>query len=246
MSLFDTIMNEGEENKNANDNGNVEPSPDGQPAGDATPEPSWWWDKATPGQGERPEWLPDKYKSAEDVAKAYKELEKKFGTAPDEYDWSKGESWIDIEYEPFQVLADVAKSKNVPQEVIDTMLDSVGKYLEEFSINMDEEKAQLGDNAQERLRILGNWAKANFTDDTYQALIGNMRTASAVKAIEEMRAKMIENNTHIPTGNEIAEPGFTVADVDAEMEANLTKYKEDPHFRKEIRAKYEKAMSRGK
>jgi hypothetical protein len=240
MSLFDTIMNEGD--SNANDN--VQHDAISEQSESEHNQPTWWWDKGTPGEGERPEWLPDKYKSAEDVAKAYKELEKKFGTAPDEYDWSKGESWIDVEYEPFQVLADVAKTKNIPQDFMDVVLESVGKYLDEFSINIEEEKAQLGENAQERLRVLGNWAKANFSEDTYQALIGNMRTASAVKAIEEMRAKMLENNTHIPTGNEIAEPGFSKADIDAELEQNLQKYKDDPQYRKEIRAKYEKALSR--
>ena len=34
---------------------------------------------AAPEEGEKPEWLKDKYKSVEDQAKAYAELEKKFG-----------------------------------------------------------------------------------------------------------------------------------------------------------------------
>ena len=33
--------------------------------------------------GDRPEWLPEKFKSAEDMAKAYSELEKKMGGKPD-------------------------------------------------------------------------------------------------------------------------------------------------------------------
>ena len=36
-------------------------------------------------QPERPEWLPEKYKSGEDLAKAYKELESKLGTREDEF-----------------------------------------------------------------------------------------------------------------------------------------------------------------
>ena len=33
-------------------------------------------------QSDRPEWLPEKFKSAEDMAQAYSELEKKLGQAP--------------------------------------------------------------------------------------------------------------------------------------------------------------------
>jgi hypothetical protein len=43
--------------------------------------------QATPQQtdsSQRPEWLPEKYKSPEDLAKAYKELEGKLGTRDEE------------------------------------------------------------------------------------------------------------------------------------------------------------------
>lgn len=242
MSLFDTIMAESE--KNVPDNS--QPVDGGQPIPDGTPTASWWWDKATPGQGDRPEWLPDKYKSVEDVAKAYKELEKKFGTAPEQYDWSKGQSWIDPEYEPFQEMAAFAKSKHVPQEVFDSMLDSMGKYLDEFNINYEEEKAELGENAVERLTVLNNWAKSNFSEDTYHALTDNMKTASAVKAIEEMRTKMIENKTTIPTGNETTHPTYSLEDVQQELKDNLQKYKDDPNYRKQIQAKFGQVANQSK
>src|SRR5690606_12592008 len=94
--------------------------------------PTWYWDENTPGNGARPGWLPEKYKSAADVAKAYSELEKRLGQAPNEYDFSKGESWIEADYEPFQQMADFAKQHHVPQAVMDKMLETVGLYLDEF------------------------------------------------------------------------------------------------------------------
>lgn len=241
MSLFDTIMDEGDKpesqdvvdskNVNADSNGSGEP---------AAPEPSWWWDENTPGQGERPSWLPDKYKSAEDVAKAYSELQKKLGSAPDQYDWSKGNNWVDPDYEPFHEMENYLRGKAVPQDVVDVMLTTVDKFLNEFNINQEEERKALGDNAPERLRILNNWVKANFSEETQEALISSMNTAASVKAIEEMRTMMIENNTTIPTGNEAPVPSYSIEDVTREMQQNLEQYKNDPKYRAEIQAKFEK------
>ena len=205
-------------------------------------EPTWWWDKSTPGTGDRPDWLPKKYKSAEDTAKAFKELEKRLGSAPDKYDWSKGKSWVDEEYEPFQKMAEFAKSNHVPQVVLDNMLESVGTYLDEFNTDYEAEKKELGDNAEERLNTVDNWAKANFSEETYNSLITNLRTAGDVKAIEEMRSKMVESMTTIPTGNETSESKMTVKEIQAEMKQNYDRYKTDESYRKEIKNKIARAI----
>ena len=205
-------------------------------------EPTWWWDKQTPGSGDRPDWLPQKYKSAEDTAKAFKELEKHLGSAPEQYDWSKGESWIDSEYTPFQEMAEFAKSKHVTQEVMDSMLETVGSYLDEFNTDYAAEKKELGDNADSRLNVVDNWAKSNFTEETYDALIGNLRTAKDVQAIEEIRSKMVDNMTKIPNGNEVAEERPTVKDIQAEMVTNYERYKKDPKYRDEIKNKIARAV----
>ncbi len=217
----------------------------GDAGGNESSEPSWWWDKSTVGTGDRPDWLPSQFKSAEDAARSYTELSKKVGTAPDAYDWSQGEGWVEPDYEPMQELAAFAKSKHVPQDVFDKMLNTVGKYLNEFKIDTTEERAALGDNALERIKTINNWAKSNFTEDTFHALTANMQTASAVKAIEEIRSKMIENMTTIPTGNEDAGEGAeTLDDVQAEMAQNLTKYQTDPKYRREITSRIEKSSVR--
>ncbi len=244
MSLFNSIMGEVEDA--ANNQAVSSTESDTGVSGDAeSPEPSWWWDKSTPGNGDRPDWLPVQFKSAEDAARSYSELSKKVGTAPDNYDWSQGKSWVEPEYEPMQELAAFAKSKHVPQDVFDKMLNTVGKYLDEFKIDYAEEKAALGDKAEERVKTINNWAKSNFSEDTFHALTANMQTADAVKAIEEIRTKMIENMTTIPTGNEDAGEGAeTLDDVQNEMSQNLSKYQTDAKYRKEITGRIEKASNR--
>ncbi len=239
MSLFDTIMSEGD--NNASDGQSTEAN--GEAGNNGTNEPTWWYDKATPGTGERPDWLPAQFKSAEDAARSYSELAKKLGTAPDKYDFTKGESWIDPEYEPFQELAELAKSKHVSQDVMDKMFESVGKYLDEFNINYEEERAALGENAMDRLKLLNNWAKSNFSDDAYKALTSNLKTADSVKALEEVRNKMIESNTVIPTGNEVAAGAPTLKDVQQEMRENFAKYKTDDSYRAYIQKKIANATA---
>jgi hypothetical protein len=195
---------------------------------------------------ERPDWLPERYKSPEDFAKAYTELEKRLGTAPNEYDFKAGEGWIDAEYEPFHEMAEFAKSKHVPQEVMDKMLSTVGKYLDEFKTDMAEERAKLGENAKERLEVLNNWAKANFSEEAFNGLTQNMRTADAIVALEEVRAKMIGNDTRIPTGNEdTTEGGLTLEAVQQELTDNIEKYKSDPVYRKQIQQKIASVSAHG-
>tara|TARA_R110000850_G_scaffold212078_1_gene337820 strand:+ start:3701 stop:4393 length:693 start_codon:yes stop_codon:yes gene_type:complete len=212
------------------------------PESQESAEPSWWWDKSNPGVGDRPDWLPEKYKSAEDTAKAFKELEKRLGSAPDKYDWSKGKGWVDEEYEPFQKMAEFAKSNHVPQVVMDNMLESVGTYLDEFNTDYTAEKEALGENAENRLNTIDNWAKANFSEETHKALISNLRTAGDVKAIEEMRSKMVDGMTTIPTGNETAPTAMTVKEIQAEMLQNYDKYKIDEGYRAEIKGKIARAL----
>jgi len=207
---------------------------------------NWYWDENTPGHGERPQFLPEKYKSVADVAKAYKELESRLGTAPKEYDFSKGESWIEPDYEPFHEMAEFAKSKHVPQEVMDKMLESVGSYLDEFKTDMSEERAKLGEKASERLQLLNNWARSNLSEKSFQALSSGMRSAEAIEALEEIRNKMLNNATMVPGGNaNVVSGGITIEEYRSELNANYDKYKKDPVYRKEMERKLENVM-RGK
>lgn len=213
------------------------------PAPAENTEPSWFIAEGVPGPGERPEWLGDKFKTVADLAKSYTELEKRTGKVPDQYDFSKAE-WIDPDYVPFQDLAAKAKEMRVPQEFIDLMGDSVGKYLSEFSSDPKEEMAKLGEGAKEKIEVLNNWAKANLSEDAAKALFSEIRTADAIKAIDELRSKMMENATQVPGGNSDANSNQeTLSDIQSEMVANLEKYKQDTKYQAEIRARMERVSA---
>jgi hypothetical protein len=206
--------------------------------------PSWFIDEGIPGIGDRPQWLPEKFKNVGDLAKSYHELEKKVGTAPEEYDFS-GSKFLDQDYAPIQELLALAKEKRVPKEVMDKMLDSVDKYMDEFSIDYEEETKKLGDNAKDRLSTLDNWAKANLSEDSYVALTSNLKSAESIKALEELRGRMMSGNSTVPNGNSGSTMEVETLDqVRADLSANLGKYKTDPVYQKEIRARLE-AASKG-
>lgn len=207
------------------------------------PASSWFIDEGVPGVGDRPAWMSDKFKTVADMARSYGELEKKIGTAPEDYDLSKSK-FIDPEYAPFQDFAQFAKEKRVPKDVIDKMIEAVDKYADEFSPNYAEEGQKLGADGPERLKVLDNWAKANLSAEAYDGLIGSVRSADAIKALEELRSKMMSTNTMIPPGNDDGKSSqATFDEIKAELNdpANLKKYKEDPKYQKDWRSRLEMA-----
>jgi len=203
--------------------------------------PSYYIDDNLPGVGERPVWLSDKFKTVADLAKSYHELEKKVGTAPDEYDISNSK-FIDPNYGPIQEMLALAKEKRVSKEVIDKMIDSIDKYMDEFSVDYEEEAKKLGDNAKERLTTLDNWAKANLSNKAYEALTSNLKSADSIKALEELRGKMMSSVPQVPPGNESAATNVpSIADLQSELSNNLNKFKTDPHYRKDLQGRLEMA-----
>jgi hypothetical protein len=203
--------------------------------------PLWYIDENLPGVGERPVWLNEKFKNAAELGKSFIELEKKLGQTPDEYDFTKSK-YLDPDYVPFDDLKKLAKDKRVPQVVIDKMLESFDKYMDEFNVDYSEEIKKLGDNAKDRLSTLDNWAKANLTDQSYHALTSNLRNADAIKALEELRGKMMSTNTQVPSGNDnAAHNASSLDDLKLELANNLEKYKTDVAYRKDIQSRLEVA-----
>src|SRR5204863_1260487 len=162
--------------------------------------PAWYIDDGLPGPGIRPNWLPEKYKSVADMAKSNAELERRLGTAPDKYDFAKSK-YLDPNYAPFQDLQSFAKEKRVSQEVMDKVIESVDKFMDEFSTNTTDELRALGDNAKERVQVLDNWAKANLSKDSYDALTNSINSAGSIKALEELRGKFMSSTPQVPGNN---------------------------------------------
>lgn len=213
---------------------------DEQNSNPEVPQPSWFIDEGMPGIGDRPDWLPDKYKTVADLAKSNAELEKRFGAVPENYDFSKAK-FLDPDYEPFQDLQKLAKEKRVPQEVMDKFIESVDKYVDEFRTDYTEEFKELGDNAEARVEVLDNWLKANSSKESYEALTGSINNAASIKALEELRGKFMSNMAVVPGNDGNVHNSASLDDIKMELSNNLQKYKTDENYRKDISKRLEVA-----
>jgi hypothetical protein len=163
-------------------------------------QPSWMFAENTPGAGDRPEWFKhDKYGTVADQAKAYKELESRFGSftgAPEKYEINLGdelrERGVDItEDDPlYQEAIKFAKDSNMNQEGFAKMMNlyAMAQVAEIDALEhyKTEQMRQLGDNAKARVTNLDNWGKANLPGDLYEGFKEMAASATAVKALEKI------------------------------------------------------------
>jgi hypothetical protein len=202
--------------------------------------PKWWIDEKTPGVGDRPAWMQEKFKSVADVAAAYNNLEKKLGSTPKtDYEFGEYAEVFDTEHEAFKELKANLKERHVPQEAFKEMLQAVTKYHESFAPDAKAERAKLGENADKRIEMLTNWAQSNLSDNSFKALAKNLDTAETIMALEEIRNKMLSKGNIVPNGadNQNDKPTYTQEDIQSEINDNYEKYKTDTKYRNEMRAK---------
>ena len=87
--------------------------------------------------------------------------------------------------------------------------------------------------------------KANLSDDSYKALSRNLQSADSIKALEELRSKVMNSNTVIPNGNESSQTEVSTVDtIQAEIVQNIEKYKTDTKYRADVQGRLEIAVKR--
>lgn len=165
----------------------------------------WFWAEGVKGSDRPPEWFKaDKYKSVAEQARAYAELEKKYGEisgrlkgfagAPEKYELSLPDDLKDqVEWSTDDPLLkefqDFARSKGMDQETFTGLLHMFAKYeFAQTATDLAAEKAALGERADERLSGFHSWAKANLSEeqlgDVMRALSPSARPSTVFKAFE--------------------------------------------------------------
>ena len=170
------------------------------------------------GAGETPEWYKsDKYQSVAEQAKAYTELEKKFGGfkgAPkDGYTAPEG---VDQDDALLAELTEFAKDTNMSDEAYGRaweLLTAQEQAVEE--VTAEQEMAKLGDNAAQRLKTVEGFLKNNLDADTYTQVQDLVTTAESVQLIEAIVKATVPAKLPIEGGEHPT--GLTWADVEAEM-----------------------------
>jgi hypothetical protein len=170
------------------------------------------------GTGETPEWYKaDKYQSVAEQAKAYTELEKKFGGfkgAPkDGYVAPEG---VEQDDALLAELTEFAKDTNMSQEAYGRaweLLTAQEQAVEE--VTAEQEMAKLGENATQRLKTVEGFLKNNLDADTYTQVQDLVTTAESVQLIEAIVKATVPAKLPIEGGEHPT--GLTWADVEAEM-----------------------------
>jgi len=161
----------------------------------------------------RPEWLPEKYKSPEELAKAYKELESKLGTKEEDYrkkivDELQAEAFKDRpassgEYElPEFVNAEESLSSDLLKWWADHSFengysqDEFAKGIEIYKNSMpkgpdlDAERVKLGDGANQRIDAASMFAMKFFPEKTLPAIERLCESAEGIMALEVIMESM--------------------------------------------------------
>lgn len=208
-----------------NDTGSTEPTGEGQaPEGQAPAEGQAGSEGQTQeqeqGQGQdpsRPEWLDARFKTPEDLANSYKELETKLRQKKDDLKTSLLE---ELENEPKEGVPDEPGGYKVPDDwgdsdeaIANTALwetftewahernlsqddfeELVSFYASAAQPNLDAEKEKLGPEADARLGKISRWVGANVDRKYFPALQGIMTSAENVEAIEAIMKLTVPQN----------------------------------------------------
>ena len=183
---------------------------------------------------ERPEWLPEKYKTGEDLAKAYKELESKLGTKEEDF---RAKFMEEIQTEAFKDRPETAGDYQLPdfvdqEQAVDNELlrwwsehsfengysqDEFQKGLEMYMQasmadvpDPDVELQKLGDNANARVEAAALFANQFFTEEHMPAIERLTETADGLQALEFIMEKMKSPSVNVdsnPVG-QITEEGL--------------------------------------
>lgn len=211
-------------------------------------------------QEQRPEWLPEKFKSPEDFAKSYSSLERRLSEGEegfrekfleemnetvaegvpetaDDYMLPEG---IDETLAPDNELlnwwANHAHSNNYTQdefeEGINMYRDAIDNAVGGDEIDSEAEMAALGDNAPERLEAVRLFSEQFFTEKEFEEIAELCSTAEGVSAVERIMSALQES------GNIDSQPTNTLdEDTLREMMRDERYWKQgqrDPNFVKEV------------
>ena len=197
----------------------------------------WFLADEVNGEGDRPDWFKDKYKSVSDQAQAYSELEKRFGGftgAPeDTYELTTPEGVegeFDMEDPRIGWFQQVAKDSNMSQDTFTQMLHGwVQQEVDGVQGSREGEIQALGSNAQARLKDLGDWGAANLSPDEFEGFKALASNAQGVQTLEALIGKTRKNG--VANTSAVASPGISREALDDRIAD--PKYQTSKEFRRE-------------
>jgi len=221
---------------------------DNQPNTEAkTEEATWYLDENTPGQGERPEWMPKNFKYISHLAKSYNELQKKYSArdniskAPEEYDISDLNGVIEADTEELKGFLQFAKEKNLPQEIVSETLKTTAGIANKLRVDEQKEIEKLGVQGKEKLETVERWVRNYFNDGLKELYLKLPKTAETIELLDGVRTTLSKERQGSNTPSRYVVPETKEA-VLSDMNKNYEQYKNDQNYRQTIRDRLSKAM----
>ena len=206
-------------------------------------------------KSERPEWLPEKFNSPEDLAKSYNELSQKLGSKDEDI---RNQLIEEIQAEAFADRPETAGDYQLPdiinqEEAVDNDLlrwwsehsFNNGFSQEEFEEGIkiyadsvlgsqpsyDEEVAKLGDNAEARIDAASLWANKFFSFFALPAIEKMCESHEGIIALETMMANMKDGSF---AGDTASASELNEADLRKMMDDPKYWKDRDPHLHKQV------------
>ena len=203
-------------------------------------------------QQARPNWLPEKFASAEELAKAYGELEKKMSAPKEEVAESVEEApeevqQLDKYYEEYTENNELSDKSYTELESMGLSRDLVDGYIAGQKALADNDVATIHNvvGGQDNYANLLDWSAKNLSQsekDAFNDTIDNGSTEQVKQAVTGLmaRAGMTADNPQQSlfegdTENVATDVFKSVAQVTEAM--NDPRYSKDPAFRKEVEDK---------
>lgn len=188
---------------------------------------------------DRPQWLPEKFKNAEDMATAYGELSTKLGKGEEEL---RGTITKEMEEKAFADRPATVGEYVLPETIdeadaVDNELlnwwskyswdnglsqgefaEGIEKYADALAINQPDLEAvrkDLGDNANMRVEAVQLWMNKFFPDQGMQQAVAELGSSSAgIKALEHIIEQTKGSNVATPS---VVTGQVTQADIETKM-----------------------------
>lgn len=217
----------------------------------------------------RPEWLPEKFQTPEELAKSYGELSTKIGQKEDDI---KEQVMKQLEEEAYSGRPESAGDYQIPdvlneeEAATNPLLKEWAEYAwengysqEEFShwVNkfaeyqtaqqpdLDSVKAELGDNANARVEAIQLWMNKFFPDQDMQEAVAELGSSvGGIKALEKVieATKGTSLNTNTVTTGQLSQ-----ADIEAKMKdpRYWQQGKRDEAFVQEVNNDWKRLLNTG-
>lgn len=210
---------------------------------------------------ERPEWLPEKYKTPEDLANAYKALESKLGTKEEDLRKSiieelQAEAFGDrpesagdyqlpeiinsedaVDNELLKWWADHSFENGYSQEEFQKGIEMYAQAVMGNQPDLEAEAAKLGENAEARIQAASMFATKFFPEEALPAIERMCESHEGILALEVIQEALKDGSF---AGNTEPSAGANEAELREMMNDPRYWRDKDPYYVKQVTAGFQK------